>query len=69
VVTAYNLPVDYVLYEMSYANMILYSAVLPSYDSKKGNKGGGPDSKQQEIIKVDDPRNRDKVKHFFEQID
>ena len=61
----YNLPVDYVLYDMSYANMIMFGAVIPSYNSKKKGKGG----KEQEIIKVDDPQNRERVKEIFDQFD
>ena len=30
---------DYVLYELSYANLIMYSSVIPSYKSDKGKKG------------------------------
>lgn len=26
---------DYILYEISYANVALYSSIIPSYDSKK----------------------------------
>lgn len=33
---------------MSYANMILYSSVLPTYDDKK----------EEEVIDADDPANR-----------
>jgi hypothetical protein len=35
---SYHLPFDYVLYDMSYANVYMYNAVLPSYDfdAKKG---------------------------------
>lgn len=48
---------------MSYVNMIMYGAVLPSYNPKKeGKKGEG-------VIKADDPANRDKVRSFFESID
>lgn len=65
-VKAYNLPIDYVLYEMSYPNMILYSAVLPSYNSKKKDKDG---VEKQDVIKVDDPNNRDRVKKILEQFD
>ncbi len=57
-VKAYNLPLDYVLYDMSYANMVMYSAVLPSYDSKKDR---GSETGKQDIIKADDPRNSEKV--------
>jgi hypothetical protein len=32
---AYRLAPDYILYQMSYINVALYSSVLPSYDEKK----------------------------------
>ena len=46
---------DFILYELSYANLILYCSVLPSYDDEKEN----------EIINADDPRNREKVKNIL----
>ena len=52
----YTLTPDYVLYEMSYANTILYSSVLPSYDDQKT---GETDNK---TINADDPKNRDEVR-------
>ena len=61
---AFSLPFDYVLYDMSYANVIMYSAVLPSYNSKK--KDGAANQK---VIKADDPRNREEVRKFFETCD
>ena len=61
-VKAFCLPIDYVLYDMSYVNMIMYGAVLPSYNPKKDRKKG------EEIIKADDPANRDKVRRFFDSI-
>lgn len=52
---------------MSYVNMIMYGAVIPSYNGKRKNgKDGG---KEQEVIKVDDPRNRARVKQIFDQFD
>lgn len=57
-VKAFNLPLEYVLYRMSYANMILYGAVLP------GCKGGGK-NQTDERINADDPRNRDRVRRIF----
>lgn len=63
---AYTLPFDYVLFDMSYANVIMYSAVLPSYDPKKKDKKSG---EPQKVIKADDPGNRDKVREFFETCD
>jgi len=65
VAKAYCLPPDYVLYDMSYVNMIMYGAVIPSYNSKRKGKGG----KEQEIIKADDPRNRARVKKIFDEFD
>lgn len=50
---------DYVLYEMSFANLTMYSAVLPSYDTKK--------TKDEEVISADDPSNADKVLAMFEK--
>ena len=63
-VKAFNLPIDYVLYEMSYANMTLYGASLPSYKSPKAKKEGG-----EKTIDAGDPNNKDKVRAFFESID
>lgn len=57
VIKAFRLPVDYVLYDMSYANLVLYGASLPAYRSPKTKNG----KKQEEVIRVDDPRNSDKV--------
>lgn len=59
-VKGYNLTIDYVLYEMSYANMIMYGSVLPSYnDTNKGTE------KDNEVINADDPKNRDKVRSIM----
>ena len=48
----YTLTFDYVLHEMSYANTILYSSVLPSYN----------DTKEPAKINADDPINRNAVR-------
>jgi hypothetical protein len=45
---------------MSYENMLMYSSVLPSYDSSK-NKSIDDD----EVIDADDPRNRDKIMNIL----
>lgn len=51
---------DYVLHEMTWANMALYSAALPTY-------GGTRDkAKGQEVIKADDPRNNERVRRLIE---
>ena len=68
-VKAYNLPIDYVLYDMSYANMVLYGAVLPSYDVKsKDDKNGGA-NKKQDAIKVDEAKNYERVKKILDSFD
>jgi hypothetical protein len=38
VVKGFNLSIDYVLYEMSYANVIMYNAVIPSYHDDDGKE-------------------------------
>lgn len=54
VAKSFNLTPDYVLHRISYANAVLYGAVLPSYKSSKDNK--------EPVIDADDPRNREAVK-------
>lgn len=66
IVKAYSLPLDYVLYDMSYVNMVMYGAVIPSYNGKH-RKGGGKGG--QERIKADDPRNRAKVRKLLDSFD
>lgn len=51
---------------MSYANLILYGASLPTYSSKKDKNKGG---KGEEIIMADDPRNNDRVQAFLDAVD
>lgn len=34
-VKSFNVPIEYVLYEMSYTNLIMYNSILPSYDFDK----------------------------------
>lgn len=46
--------------------MIIYGAILPSYDSKKKKDG---EAKEQKVIMADDPKNRDEVRRFFETCD
>jgi hypothetical protein len=65
IVKAYNWTLDYVLYELSYVNMIMYSSVLPSYDSNKDKKS----NTSQEVIKADDPANRDKINQFLDNVE
>lgn len=48
---------DQVLYDVSFANVVLYGSALPSYDDEKEE-----DIKGEEIINADDPANREKVR-------
>ncbi len=66
-VKSLNLPIDYVLYEMSYPNMLLYSASLPSYRKPKDKN----DSKGQKHENIDagDPKNKDKVRAFLDAME
>ena len=53
---------------MSYANMVMYGATLPSYKRKADDKDD-KSRKRKKAIKVDDIRNREKIKSIFEQFD
>ena len=66
-VKAYNLPIDYVLYELSYVNMIMYGAVRPQ--DKPPSRNGKQYGKREEVIKADDPANRDRVREILQAID
>lgn len=50
---------------MSYANLIMYGAVIPSH--KKGKYGKGDED--QDVVNVDDPCNRERVKEIFNQFE
>lgn len=49
--------IDYALNELSYANMIMYGSVMPSYNSDKDGDN--------ETINADDPTNKDKVRSIL----
>lgn len=68
-VKGFNFPFDYVLYDLSYSNLILLGATLPSYDAEK-KKGGRQTGKRldEEVINASDPKNRKRVKDFFNSI-
>lgn len=55
----YGLTPDYVLYDLSYANVMLYNAVIPEYRSRSRNKTGRKGRMDDVVINADDPRNRD----------
>ena len=43
---------------MSYANTIMYSSVLPSYDDEKSEK-----ESENKVINADDPANKEAVRN------
>lgn len=60
----YRVPFDYVLYDLSYANLVLYGAVIPSYDSDDSKKDGKRFSSN-EVIDSRDPRNKERLYELF----
>ncbi|MBD5265343.1 MAG: hypothetical protein HDS44_00050 [Bacteroides sp.] len=62
---AFNLPIDYVLYDMTYANMLLYSASLPSYKKPKDQNGTGKSDDR--IINGDDPEMQAEINKLFDE--
>lgn len=59
---AFNLPFDYVLYDLSYANLTLYGASLPTYKSPKDSKAG-----DNEVINGDDPEKQAEIDKLFDE--
>lgn len=57
---SYNLDPLYVADNYSFANILLYGAVLPSYDDIKGST---TDNKQ--VINADDPNNQMQLEKLF----
>ena len=66
-VKGFKFSMDYVLYDLSYSNLILLGATLPSYnyDREKSKRS----SSGQDIINAEDPKNKEAVKQFFNSID
>lgn len=54
-VKGFNVSFEYALHDISYANILMYSSTLPSYDFDKGKRG------KQEAVNGDDPKNREEV--------
>ena len=46
---------------MSYANFLMYGAVIPSFDSGKKDKDGSDDV----TLDAHDPENYDKIREYF----
>lgn len=54
---------DYVLYEISYVNVLMYSRVLPSYDSDRNDEAKTSDDK-----KVISDKNPQEFNEFFKNL-
>ncbi len=50
-----QLTFEYILYEFSYVNLVLYSSVLPSYD----------DEKTEDVINADDKKNAEMIRKLL----
>lgn len=62
---AYNLGFEQVL-SMSYANMVLYGATIPSYSSKR--KGKSKNGRRDDtLIQADNPANKELVRDFLKK--
>lgn len=64
IVKAFNLTIDYVLYDLSYVNLVLYGASLPSYKGPKGKNGEGQNNK---VINGDDPTKQAEIDKLFDE--
>ena len=64
------MPLDYVLYDISYANIVMLGATLPSIKSNKQRNGASAaGAAGQDVIDAEDPKNRERVKKFFSSVD
>ena len=63
-VKVFNLTPSHVLYEMSYANLILYSASLPSYKKPDRQSGEGAEDK---AFNGDDPDQQAEIDKLFDE--
>lgn len=62
-VKGFGFPLEYVLYDLSYANLAMLGATLPNYGRRKETSSG------EEIIDASDPRNKDRVRNFLDSIE
>lgn len=62
----YRCSFDYALFRLSYANIILYGAVIPSFGTKKDGDGKDTgDGKGGETVSADNPEDWEKIKKFY----
>lgn len=58
-IKGFNFSLDYVLYELSYTNLIMLGAALPSYDTDKD------DESKEEVIDASDPANQERAREIL----
>lgn len=63
----YRCSFDFALYRLSYANIILYGRVIPSFDTgdKDGKDKGDGTGKNEETVSADNPEDWKKIKQFY----
>lgn len=61
-VKTFGVSFDYALNDISLANVIMYDRVIPAYVPKDRDGHGGTPCTKDELVRADDPKNRDMVK-------
>ena len=63
------MPFKEILYGLSYKNLILYGAVIPSFDSdEKKDEDDRNGNGDEEVLWVDDPKNRQRAIEIIQQM-
>lgn len=60
-IKGFNLPIDYILYELSYANLIMLSATLPSYDKEE--------KEEEEVLDMSNPSDQARIDQLLGIVD
>ncbi len=62
----YRVSFEYILYEMSFENFVMYNSVVPSYDTDRDKgKKGNDDGRR---LNADDPKNNKEIIDFLKTI-
>lgn len=68
-VKAFNLSFEYVLYRMSYPNVILYSATLPTYNADHDQPGRRGYNSGEQALDITHPDTQNKIDKFIDSLD
>jgi hypothetical protein len=60
-IKGFNLPIDYILYELSYANLIMLSATLPNYDKEE--------KEEEEVLDMSNPNDQARIDQLLGIVD